>query len=576
MLIVPDSVKASHCRALVRGANLARCICLALLLAACGSATHEEPAKVLTSITLSASPLTFVVGQSANVSVTGRDQSGGAISAGTVTFTSSAPTIATVTSNGATSATVTGVAAGQVQITASTGGLQQAVSLTVTPAPVARVTVAVANPTPIVGTTTQASAITADAAGQTLTGRVITWSSSAASVATVSATGIVSAVAVGTTTIQASSEGIVGVASVTVRPVPVATVTVSLSPTALNTGQVSQGVATARDAANNVMNGLAVTWSSSNTTVATVSSTGRVTGTAAGQTTITATIGGTIGSAALTVATAPTDGRAQTLASVLQSLPGYITSETAYNQSLIANNPSSATLIQAKIVMLQQSTLAAEIANIPLNAMGVARSQDGRNIPIVSVFPRDSMRAGAAASVGILQLELPVLEGFYGLPIAVNDVRLFYGFTIGNRGGNGSIFSEDEGTYISRTPESRLPFEAIIDHELGHTYMGNESMNQFTEMYVYNVVRTGSTDLQAWTFTRSYAPQTLPHVGVHLLLDVYSIIGVEAMKQAYRACFAIRPPYGDPIPAACIAAFVDRAPAASKVQVETMLKAITF
>jgi len=574
-MTVLETANASAPSTGARCAHLVRCVSL-VLMAACANATQEEPARVLTSITVSASPLTFVVGQTANVSVAARDQSGASISAGTVTWTSSAPAIATVTSNSSTSATVTGVGPGQVQIIASTSGLQQQVALTVTPVPVARVTVAIANATPIAGTTTQASATVADAAGQTLTGRVITWSAASASVATVSATGLVSAVAVGTTTIQGSSEGIVGVATVTVRPVPVATVTVSLSPTTLASGQVSQGVATARDASNTVMNGLTVAWSSSNATVASVSSTGRVSGNAVGQSTITATIGGAVGSVALTVSAAPADGRAQTLASVLQSLPGYITSESAYNQSLIANNPSSATLIQARIAMLREPGLAAQITNIPLNAMGIARSQDGRNIPIVAVFPRDTMRAGAAASVATLQLELPVLEGFYGLPIAVNDVRLFYGFTIGNRGGNGAIFSEDEGTYIARTPESRLLLEAIIDHELGHTYMGNESMTQFTEMYVYNVVRTGSTDVQAWTYTRNYAPQTLPHVGVHLLLDVYTIIGVEAMKQAYRACFALKPPYGDPIPAACIAAFVDRAPAASKAQVETLLKAVTF
>lgn len=56
-----------------------------------------------------------------------------------------------------------------------------------------------------------------DSQGNPLTGRAVAWSTSAPGVATVSSSGLVSAVAVGSTTITATSEGQVGQASITVR-----------------------------------------------------------------------------------------------------------------------------------------------------------------------------------------------------------------------------------------------------------------------------------------------------------------------------------------------------------------------
>src|SRR5205823_13076176 len=63
-----------------------------------------------------------------------------------------------------------------------------------------------------------------DGNGSTLTGRTVTWSTSASGVATVSASGLVSAVAAGSATITATSEGKSGSATVTV-PAPLPTVT---------------------------------------------------------------------------------------------------------------------------------------------------------------------------------------------------------------------------------------------------------------------------------------------------------------------------------------------------------------
>jgi hypothetical protein len=79
-----------------------------------------------------------------------------------------------------------------------------------------------------IGATHQFSAVARDASGNPIAGQTFTWASSATSVATVSATGLVTAVENGTATITATVAGVSGSAALTVSQV-VATVEVSRS-----------------------------------------------------------------------------------------------------------------------------------------------------------------------------------------------------------------------------------------------------------------------------------------------------------------------------------------------------------
>ena len=89
------------------------------------------------------------------------------------------------------------------------------------PAPVATVAVSPATATLAPGATTQLTVVLRDAAGNTLTNRSVTWSTANAAVATVSTTGLVTAVAAGSATITATSEGRAGGAAITVSaPAP--------------------------------------------------------------------------------------------------------------------------------------------------------------------------------------------------------------------------------------------------------------------------------------------------------------------------------------------------------------------
>jgi hypothetical protein len=137
---------------------------------------------------------------------------------GYLTIWSSADTtIARVSAAG----TITGVSAGTTTVTATMGQAIGTVGVRVlaTTTSVASVKVSPDSVTVAAGTTTPFAATARDSAGGTLAGRVITWTSANTAVATVSSTGLVSAVGAGTANINATSEGKSGLGKVTVTAV---------------------------------------------------------------------------------------------------------------------------------------------------------------------------------------------------------------------------------------------------------------------------------------------------------------------------------------------------------------------
>src|SRR4029079_15609865 len=103
----------------------------------------------------------------------------------------------------------------------------------------------------------------------------------------------------------ATSEGKSGTATITVNLAPVNTVTVLPNPSSTFVGFTTTLTATLKDANGNTQTGRTVTWQSSNTTVASVNSSGVVTGLAPGTSTITATSEGKSGTSTLSVTLAP-------------------------------------------------------------------------------------------------------------------------------------------------------------------------------------------------------------------------------------------------------------------------------
>jgi trimeric autotransporter adhesin len=227
----------------------------------------------------------IALGTTAQLTAITEDSVGHVLTGRTVTWGSSNTTVATVDGTGFVAAKALGTAT----ITASSEGKSGTSAITVY-VPVASVTVAPPTATVLVTQTKQFTATTKDAQGNTLTGRLVTWGSSNTDVATVDATGLATAKALGTATITATSEGKSGTATLTVNPVPVFSVSITPpSPDTVFLGYTTQLTATTKDSIGGILTGRVVTWQSNNTGIATVNASGLVSAVTAGSTFITAT-----------------------------------------------------------------------------------------------------------------------------------------------------------------------------------------------------------------------------------------------------------------------------------------------
>jgi trimeric autotransporter adhesin len=255
------------------------------------------------TVTISPSNPSVVERQTTPLTATTKDANGNTLSGRTVTWSVTPTSVATIN---ASTGVVTGVSAGTATVTATSEAKSGTATLTVTAAPVATVTVVPPSAPLIVGQTLTLTDTLKDATGFVLTGRVVTWTSSSPSKATVnSSTGLVTGVDSGSTIITATSETKTGTATVVVHLVPVDSVIVTATATTIAVSHTTTVTAVAKDANGATLSGRAVSWSSSNTAVATVApngtSSGTVTGVAHGTANIIATIDGKTGSTTITV-----------------------------------------------------------------------------------------------------------------------------------------------------------------------------------------------------------------------------------------------------------------------------------
>src|ERR1044071_1655756 len=146
-------------------------------------------------------PASLKLYESGSFTATVRDFAGHPLNR-TVTWISSDPTKASID---ASSGVVTTLATGSVTITATSGNATGTAQLNIAPAGVDRVEV-VGTASLQIGQSVAFSAHLYDARNHELTGRTVTWLSSAPLVASVSATGTVTGVTVGSANISASSE----------------------------------------------------------------------------------------------------------------------------------------------------------------------------------------------------------------------------------------------------------------------------------------------------------------------------------------------------------------------------------
>ena len=268
---------------------------------ACGDGTTEPPPYFPEPATVTVSPATAeltALGATAQLSAEVRDQNNAVMTRATVTWASSAATVATVSSSGL----VTAVANGSATITATSGSVSGSATVTVAQE-VSAVAVTPAETTlAALGDTLRLAAEALDESGNPVAGAEVSWESSDDAVATVDASGLVTAVANGSATITATAGSASGTAAVTVAQVVSAVVVSPPADTLLAFGDTVRLTAEAADANGHAVAASEFSWTSSDTLVASVDASGQVTAAANGSATITATAGSASGTAAVTVA----------------------------------------------------------------------------------------------------------------------------------------------------------------------------------------------------------------------------------------------------------------------------------
>lgn len=160
------------------------------------------------------------------------------------------------------------------------------------------------------GATLQLSASAKSADGKVIAGKNFTWSSANSAVANVSGAGLVTAGTVQggsseSVNISATVDGITGSLLITVAPSPVATLSIIPATGTVGVGSTFQLTVTLFNSAGSQLSGRSINWTSSNTSVATVSTTGTVRALVPGTATITATSEGKSASSIITVPEPP-------------------------------------------------------------------------------------------------------------------------------------------------------------------------------------------------------------------------------------------------------------------------------
>ncbi len=275
-----------------RRAGLTSLLLLTTLLGvgACGDDDVTVP-ETATSVDVTPRLSSVTAGQTVQLTAQAKNASGGDIANGDLVWTSLDTNVARVSSSGL----VTVLASGATAVTARTRGATGFASIEGIGV-ISTVVVDGSNALPV-QQTTQLTAAPLEANGRQLFAPV-TWASSLPAVATVSSTGVVTTLSVGTTNITATAGGKTGTLVFTVLPPPpVATVTFTPNTGFLPTGVGVPLSVTLADANGGTLIDRVITYSSSDNAIATVSASGVVTAQAPGVVTITVTSEGQSASA---------------------------------------------------------------------------------------------------------------------------------------------------------------------------------------------------------------------------------------------------------------------------------------
>ena len=259
---------------------------------------------------------------------------------------------------------------------------------------------------PALGDTTEFSATVEDQDGTTISGATVSWSSTGAGVVSVDDSGVAVAQANGTAEVVASAEGVADTALVTVDQ-RADQMSVSPAVDTLAAGDSVQLSASAEDANGNAMPDADVSWSSSDTAVATVDSTGFVRARSDGTVDITAELDGVSGGSDVTVLAGAGPDDAPTVTSVSPSpVPegGSATVTGSNFASTTGGNTVTVDGVQATVVSATASSL--EI-----------------DVPLFDCLPARSVTVDVSTAAGSGQISVDLAPDETPVSLAVGEQR---------------------------------------------------------------------------------------------------------------------------------------------------------
>ncbi|MGH9513707.1 MAG: beta strand repeat-containing protein [Terriglobales bacterium] len=265
-----------------------------------GNTGGGSKAAVLQSIAVTANNPSFPAGLTQQFTASGSYSDGTSKDlTSSVTWSSSNSRVATISATGVAK----GVSAGSCTITATETSISGTASLMVGPPALTSITISSVAPSVAAGLTDQFTATGnyTDGSTQNLTSSV-TWTVSNGSVASISSSGLASAKSNGSAVITAAMGSISGTSSLTVGSPLLVSISVNPASPSVGVGLTDQVTATGNYTDGSAQNlSSSVTWSVSNSALATISSGGLLNAISNGSATVTATSGSITGTAPLTI-----------------------------------------------------------------------------------------------------------------------------------------------------------------------------------------------------------------------------------------------------------------------------------
>ncbi|HEY0263672.1 MAG TPA: Ig-like domain-containing protein [Granulicella sp.] len=271
------------------------------------SLTVTVTTATLQSLAITPSPISLAAGTSQQLTATGTYSDGSTADlTNTVAWSSSNPLNAIVSASG----NVYAVLLGTSTVTARQGSVNATAPVTVTSATISSITIDQGSVTLAAGQTAQltATATLSDGTQQNVTSAA-NWGVSNPSDATISnvtgSNGLLTAIAPGNITVYATIGTTIGSTSVTIQTATLTSVALSPNPITIAAGTTQMITVTGSYSDGSTANlNASTTWTSSNLSVASVSSTGLLTATGVGTATLTANTLGSTASVTVTVSNA--------------------------------------------------------------------------------------------------------------------------------------------------------------------------------------------------------------------------------------------------------------------------------